>query len=98
MLCVALSACSSSPSEGDLKAALAHKMKADYEALARSTGKQALPPRPELMAVHKFACKPEAKQAYRCDIEIEVNHGGTLAKGTAAMRFHKSDAGWVAGN
>ncbi len=96
--CLALSACSSSPSEGELKAAVEGKMRADSEAMERSVGKQAMPAKPELKSVRKIACKSDGDKAYRCDVELEVNHGGTIAKGTASMRFAKAGEAWVAGN
>ena len=96
--CVALTACSNSPSEGELKTAVEHKMKADSDAMERSVGKQAMPPKPELKSVRKVACKADGEKAYRCDVELEVNHGGTIAKGTAPMRFVKNGEEWVASN
>lgn len=98
VLCLALSACSSSPTEGELKSAVERKMLADSQALERSVGKQAMPPKPVLQAVRKIACKEDGEKAYRCDVELEVKHGGTLAKGAASMRFLKAGDGWVASN
>ena len=97
-ICLALSACSNSPSESELKTAVEHKMKADSEAMERRVGKQAMPPKPELKSVRKVACKADGDKAYRCDVELEVNHGGTIAKGTAPMRFVKNGEEWVASN
>ncbi len=93
---LALGACSSSPNEGELKAAVEAKMKADSEALERSIGKQGMPTKPELKTVRKVGCKSDGDKAYRCEVELEVNHGGTLAKGTASMRFVKNGESWVA--
>jgi len=95
-ICLTLSACSGSPTEGDLKAAVEAKIKSDSEAMERNIGKQAMPPKPELKTVRKIDCKSEGDKAYRCEVELEVNHGGTLAKGTASMRFVKSGENWVA--
>ncbi len=94
---LALGACNSAPSEGELKGAVEAKMKADSETLERSIGKQAMPTKPELKNVRKIDCKSDSEKAYRCEVELEVNQGGTLAKGTASMRFVKSGENWVAG-
>lgn len=93
-----LSACSNSPTEAELKTAVERKMKMDSEAVERSIGKQAMPMKPELKAVRKIGCKGDGENASRCDIELEVNHGGTLAKGQASLRFVKGTEGWTASN
>ena len=93
-----LSACSSSPTEGELKAAIETKMKADSAAMELRIGKQGMPPKPELKNVRKIACKADGDKAYRCEVELEVNHDGTLAKGTASIRFLRNNEGWIAGN
>ena len=95
---LALGACSGPPNESELKAAVEGKMKADSEALERSIGKQGMPTKPELKTVRKVGCKSDGDKAYRCEVELEVNHDGTLAKGTASMRFVKNGESWIAGN
>ncbi len=97
-MALTLSACSSSPSEGELRAAIESKMKADSAAMELRIGTQGMPPKPELRSVRKIACKADGDNAYRCDVELELNQGGILAKGTASMRFLKNNNGWVSGN
>ena len=95
---LALSACSGSPTEGELRAAVESKMKADSAAMELRIGKQGMPPKPELRSVRKIGCKADGDNAYRCEVELELNQGGTLAKWSASMRFLKNDNGWVSGN
>ena len=97
-VCLALSACSNSPSESELKTAVEHKMRTDFEAMERRVGNQAMPPKPELKSVRKIACTADGDKAFRCNVELEVNHGGTIAKGTASMRFVRNGEEWVASN
>ncbi len=97
-ICLGLAACSNSPSDSELRAAIEGKMKADSEALELRVGKQAMPAKPELKNVRKIACKADGDKAYRCEVELEVNHAGTIAKGTASMRFLKASNGWLASN
>jgi len=94
--CLALTACSASPSESDLRSAIENKMKTDSEAMELTIGKQGMPIRPEIKNVHKNGCKPASENAYRCDVEIEIMQRGTIAKGSASMLFLKNSNGWVA--
>lgn len=95
-VCLALTACSASPSDGELKLAIERKMKVDSEALERVVGKPGMPNTPEIKRVHKLGCKEDGDKAYKCDVELEVLQNGTFAKGTASMRFIKDNAGWLA--
>lgn len=95
-VCLALTACSGAPSEGELKQAIERKMKADSEALQRVVGKQGMPTAPEIKRVEKVGCKEDRDKAYKCDVELELLQNGASSKGAASMRFIKDNEGWLA--
>lgn len=96
-----LAACSGEPSEPEIQAAFDRRGEQQAQALKSMLGTQLgtvagkLFGEPQVRNVRKIGCKADGEQAYRCDLEFEVQAMGQDTKQVAAMRFVKASEGWV---
>lgn len=95
-----LSACSSGPSEGDIKAAIEHQVQSQLKVVQQFTG---VKPKdmdkdlmPQVKSVKKIGCKEDGNNAFKCDVEVEVAYMGSTNKAVRPMRFVKTSDGWQA--
>ena len=97
--CLALSACSSAPSEAEMRAALDKQLKAEMTVMEGVVGKKAMDMSkgmtPEIKSFRKIGCKEDGEKAYRCDVEVEVSQLGNTSKRAQPMRFVKGADGWA---
>lgn len=100
MVFLAITACSSEPSDSDIKTAVGNQMKAEAKAMAEMLGSRAGREEEELLKniknMKKIGCKADGDNAYKCDVELEVTRSGTTNKGVIPMRFVKGSDGWMA--
>lgn len=93
LVCLSLAACSGSPSESDVRAAVSQQMqeqqKAQVAALGQSTflDQQFAQQKKALDSLKLIGCKSDGEKAYNCDIEV----GGKAISG----RFVKGSNGWI---
>lgn len=95
-----LAACSSEPSEGDLKQALETKMEEVNKEMAGTmtalSGKADPSLKVELHSVKKVGCKESPKGGYFCDLEVDMSAPlQGRVKQVANHRFVKGSNGWV---
>ena len=90
-----LAACSSGPSESDIKAALEQAANQSNAAMGQALGKAGAHMKTEVLHVKKIGCKEDGG-AYRCDIELrmKVPMLGEQSSATEA-RFVKGSNGWT---
>ncbi len=106
---VLLTACSSEPSDVDIKTAIQRQMDAEQktrvDAVEAIAGKELAgmvvdmtkDMMVELVSTKKLGCKQAKEQAgYNCDVEIALKSKLTgEQKNVVSQRFVKSDTGWV---
>jgi hypothetical protein len=91
----ALSACSSAPSDGDMKAALQKNADQTMVALL-GDDKEAQKAKPKYTSVKGLGCKSDGENAYRCDVEVEMTSMMGQQKTAQSIRFVKGSDGWIA--
>lgn len=90
-----LAACSSGPSEGDIKAALDQAANQSNAAMGQVLGKAGAGMKTEILQVKKIGCKEDGS-AYLCDIEMRVKAPMVGEQSTATKaRFVKGSNGWT---
>jgi hypothetical protein len=90
-----LSACSSGPSEGDIKAALDRAANQANQLTTKMIGKAGAGMRTEVLSVRKIGCKEDGA-GYQCDIELKVKSPVIGEQtGTRSARFVKASDGWT---
>ena len=94
-----LAGCGGSPSDGDMLKAVQTQAAAERQAFERFAGRGAAgflqKTQGEIKSVKKIGCKDDGEKAYRCDVEIELQQGGSTHKGPASLRFVKGSDGWA---
>lgn len=94
-----LAACTNEPTEADLRQAVERQVSAQNASMEQLLGKgltqAARQFTGEIKGVRKIGCQPDGEQAYRCDVELEIEHLGTLAREPASYRFVKGSEGWM---
>jgi hypothetical protein len=83
---MALSACSSEPSESEMGTALEAQFKIDAPVM-KLTGI-------EYKSMKKIGCKEDGEKAFRCDVELKMGVAGADKMSPAKMRFVKTSEGW----
>lgn len=88
-------ACSSGPSEGDIKSALDQAANQSNAAMGQVLGKAGAGMKTEILQVKKIGCKEDGS-AYLCDIEMRVKAPMVGEQATATKaRFVKGSNGWT---
>ncbi len=94
-----LTACSSEPSDADIRRAVERQVGAQNASMEQLLGKgitqAARTFTGEVKGARKIGCQADGDQAYVCDVELEIEHLGTLAKEPARYRFVKGSEGWM---
>lgn len=90
---VTLTACSSAPSDGEIKSAIDKQMQADKKALGKLADNDMF--NVEIKNVKKIGCKESGEKAFMCDVELFVSKNGVENKGVRTMKFVKASDGWV---
>ena len=94
-LVLLLSACSGEPSEGDMRAAVEKEVVEANKATAMLGADM----KTKLHSFKKVGCKADGDNAYRCDVEMDMEAPLVGRKKVVApMRFVKGSDGWVATN
>lgn len=92
---IALTGCGSGPSEAEIekvfKADLEQSTKQMTALGGAAMAKMLLP---TLHGVKKLGCEKDGP-GYLCDLELDVEQGGSRSRGAAKQRFVKGSAGWV---
>lgn len=81
LLTLSLVACSSGPSDAEIKS-LVQKEIALFGSMVKVTD------------VKKLGCKADGDAAYKCDIEVQTASGDKKSTSAGPMRFIKTSAGW----
>ena len=90
-----LTACSSGPSEGDIKTALEQATNQSNAAMGQMLGKAGTGMKTEVLQVKKIGCKEDGS-AYLCDIEVRMKVPVVGEQSTATKaRFVKGSNGWT---
>lgn len=90
-----LSACSTGPSDSDMKAALQKNVDQTIGAML-GDGKEAQEAKPKITAVKGLGCKSDGDKAYKCDAEVEITSMMGKQKNARSIRFVKGSDGWIA--
>jgi hypothetical protein len=95
VLSTLLAACSSGPSEGDMKTALNNAANQANNAVGQMLGKAGAGMKTEILDVKKIGCKEDGS-AYLCDFEVRMKAPvvGEQSSTTKA-RFVKGSNGWA---
>jgi hypothetical protein len=98
-----LAACNNEPSDADISEAVLRQVNAQSTTLEQWLGKEigkeitraARTFSGEVKGARKIGCQPDGDQAFVCDVELEVEHLGTLRREPARYRFVKGSEGWM---
>lgn len=92
-LVISLAACSSGPSESEIKSLIDREIKPVMEMQWRAL--EALGgAKTTLDDVKKLACKADGDAAYKCDVELQISSGGKKESKAVPIRFVKTSSGW----
>lgn len=88
LLVFLLGACSSGPSESEIKSLIERDIKPAMEMGIFGLNKTTL------NDVKKLACKADGDVAYKCDVELQISAGGKKGNQVLPIRFVKTSTGW----
>ena len=109
LLALLLAGCSSEPSSSDIESAVKKSVddanKAAVEMATAFAGAKTMEkmkdsiPQAKVNSAKKIGCKEDGKNAYRCDVEYDVEQPmmGRIQK-VMPMRFVKGSSGWAVSN
>lgn len=81
LLTLSLVACSSGPSDAEIKSLVQKEMTSTFASI-------------KVTNVKKLGCKADRDAAYKCDIEVQMTNGDKKTTTAGPMRFLKTSAGW----
>jgi len=95
-LLAALAACSSGPSDADIKQAIQKTVDTTNESVKKMTGME-IPAnmRTELLSAKKLGCTDAGGNAYTCDVEVEIKSVAGVVKQPTKLRMVKGSDGWA---
>ena len=85
-----LAACSSGPSESEIKSLVERDIKPMMEMQLKLLGG----PKTALTDVKKLGCKADGDAAYKCDVELLIASGDKKESKAMPIRFVKTSTGW----
>ena len=85
-----LAACSSGPSEAEIKSLVDREIKPMLELQLGLLGGN----KTTLTDVKKLACKADGDAAYKCDVELQLSSGAKKESKAMPIRFIKTSTGW----
>ena len=83
LLALSLVACSSGPSDAEVKSLVQKEMARSFGGMVKVTD------------VKKLGCKADGDAAYKCDVEVQLASGEKKDTTAGPMRFIKTSAGWT---
>lgn len=94
---VLLTACGGAPSEGEMRAAFENQIQQSNDNVKKMAGNNSMTKSMEskLHSFKKVGCKEDGENAYRCDVEMEIEAPFVGRRSVnAPVRFVKASDGW----
>ena len=87
--------CSGAPSEGEISKAIKSQTEKEARTLNNLPFGMGASMQVKVNEVKKIGCKEDGENAYKCDIELEVEQQGKTSKAPMSARFVKGSDGWM---